>query len=159
MYIFFILVVPNNVMKKILFLFSTLFLISCSSDDDDSNQNFLEKYNGVYWASNDNDDFWLQFNLANFVQCDNDDNESCYCDLVSWGGSFENVATVSIKQNEVEKLIINFSAQIEDITLSYDLNIKAINDGNGIEVLYPAGFEDVNESTETFTRYNSQPCN
>ena len=28
-----------------------------------------------------------------------------------------------------------------------------------VEVSYPAGFEDVNESTETFTRFNSEPCN
>ena len=61
-------------MKKLLILFTTLLLISCSSEDDDSTQNFLEKYNGVYWASNENDagDFWLQFNLTNFVQCDDD---------------------------------------------------------------------------------------
>ena len=58
-------------MKKLLFLFTTLLLTSCSSEDDPP-QNFLEKYTGVYWASNDNDDgdFWLQFNLTNFVQCD-----------------------------------------------------------------------------------------
>ena len=138
-----------------------LLFISCSSDD--SPQNFLEKYTGVYWASNDNDDgdFWFQFNLTNFVQCGyaDVDDEACSCDSVTWGGTFENVATVSVKDNGPEELIINFSAQIEDIILSYDLNIKAINDGNGIEVSYPAGFEDVNESTETFTRFNSEPCN
>ena len=149
-------------MKKLLFLFTTLLLTSCSSDDD-SPQNFLEKYTGVYWASNDNDDgdFWLQFNLTTFVQCDyvDVDDEACYCDSVSWGATFDNVAIVSVKENGPEKLIINFSAQVEDITLSYDLNIKTINDGNGIEVSYPAGFEDVNESTEIFTRFNSEPCN
>ena len=149
-------------MKKLLFLFTALLLISCSSEDDDSTQNFLEKYDGVYWASNDNvEGFWLQFNLANFVQCDDDGSEGCYCDSVTWGGTIDNdaPATVSIKENGAEKLVINFSFQIEDITMSYDINIKAVNDGKGIEVLLPAGFEDENEVLETYTRFDSQPCN
>ena len=150
-------------MKKLLFLFTALLLISCSSDDDDSTQNFLEKYDGVYWASNDNEegDFWLQFNLANMVECD-DDGVECYCEeSVSWGGTINNdaPATVSIKENGTEKLVINFSAQIEDITMSFDINIKTINNGKGIEVLLPAGFEDENEVIETYTRFDSQPCN
>ena len=146
-------------MKKLLLLFTALLLTSCSSDDD-TTQNFLEKYDGIYWALNDNDEgyFWLQFNLTNFVQCDYVDVDACYCDSVSWGATFDN-GTVSVKENGPEKLIITFSAQVEDIALSYDLNIKTINDGNGIEVSYPAGFEDVNGSTETFTRFNSEPCN
>ena len=148
-------------MKKLLFLFTTLLLISCSSEDDDSTQNFLEKYNGVYWASNENDagDFWLQFNLTNFVQCDDDGVDACYCDSVTWGGMIDAITTVSVKENGIEKLVINYSAQIDGMTFSFDLNIKTINDGRGIEVLIPAGFENENETTETFTRFDSQPCN
>ena len=148
-------------MKKLLFLFTTLLLISCSSEDDDSTQNFLEKYNGVYWASNENDagDFWLQFNLTNFVQCDDDGVVPCFCDSVTWGGMIDVNTTVSVKENGVEKLVINYSAQIDGMTFSFDLNIKTINDGRGIEVLIPAGFENENETTETFTRFDSQPCN
>ena len=146
-------------MKKLLLLFTALLLTSCSSDDD-TTQNFLEKYDGIYWALNDNDEgyFWLQFNLTNFVQCDYVDVDACYCDSVSWGATFDN-GTVSVKENGVEKLVINFSAQTEDITMSYDINIKTINDGKGIEVLLPAGFEDENEILETYTRFDSQPCN
>ena len=148
-------------MKKLLFLFTTLLLISCSSEDDDSTQNFLEKFNGVYWASNENDagDFWLQFNLTNFVQCDDDGVVPCFCDSVTWGGMIDVNTTVSVKENGVEKLVINYSAQIDGMTFSFDLNIKTINDGRGIEVLIPAGFENENETTETFTRFDSQPCN
>lgn len=148
-------------MKKLLFLFTTLLLISCSSEDDDSTQNFLEKYNGIYWASNENDagDFWLQFNLTNFVQCDDDGVVPCFCDSVTWGGMIDVNTTVSVKENGVEKLVINYSAQIDGMTFSFDLNIKTINDGRGIEVLIPAGFENENETTETFTRFDSQPCN
>ena len=149
-------------MKKLYFLFTALLLISCSSDDDDSTQNFLEKYDGVYWAINDGEDLWLQFNLANFVQCEGGDGvEDCYCDSVTWGGTFDDDVpiTVSIKENGVEKLVINYSAQIEDITMSYDINIKTINNGKGIEALLPAGFEDENEVIETYTRFDSQPCN
>ena len=148
-------------MKKLLFLFTTLLLISCSSEDDHSTQNFLEKYNGVYWASNENDagDFWLQFNLTNFVQCDDDGVVPCFCDSVTWGGMIDVNTTVSVKENGVEKLVINYSAQIDGMTFGFDLNIKTINDGRGIEVLIPAGFENENETTETFTRFDSQPCN
>lgn len=148
-------------MKKLYFLFTALLLISCSSDDYDSTQNFLEKYDGVYWALNDNDeeDFWLQFNLANFVQCDDDGVDGCYCDYATWGVTNLDAATVSVKENGLEKLVINFSAQIEDITMSFDINIKTINNGKGIEVLLPAGFEEENEVIETYTRFDSQPCN
>ena len=151
-------------MKKLLFLISALLFISCSSDDDDTTQNFLEKYDGVYWAINDNDevDYWFQFNLNSFVTCEDDDYlDDCYCDSVSWGGTINNdaPATVSIKENGVEKLVINYSGQIEDITVSYDINIKTINDGKGIEVLLPAGFDDEMEILETYTRFDSQPCN
>ena len=142
-------------------LFTTLLLISCSSEDDDSTQNFLEKFNGVYWASNENDagDFWLQFNLTNFVQCDDDGVDRCFCDSVTWGGMIDVNTTVSVKENGVEKLVINYSAQIDGTTFSFDLNIETINDGRGIKVLIPAGFENENETTETFTRFDSQPCN
>ena len=142
-------------------LFTTLLLISCSSEDDDSTQNFLEKYNGGYWASNENDagDFWLQFNLTNFVQCDDDGVDPCFCDSVTWGGMIDAITTVSVKENGVEKLVINYSAQIDGTTFSFDLNIETINDGRGIKVLIPAGFENENETTETFTRFDSQPCN
>ena len=151
-------------MKKLFFLFTILLLISCSSDEnEESTQTFLEKYDGVYWAINDNDveDFWLQFNLTNMVECDGDGVEGCYCDSVTWGGTFDDdiPTTVSIKENGVEKLVINYSAQIEGTTFNFDLNIKTINDGRGIEVLMPAGFENENETTETFTRFDSQPCN
>ena len=147
-------------MKKLLFLFTALLLISCSSEDDDSTQNFLEKYDGVYWASNDNDEgFWLQFNLTDFVNCDDDGVEGCDCDSVTWGGNIDYNTTVSVKENGVEKLVINYSAQIEDITMSFDINIKTINNGKGIEVLLPAGFEEENEVIETYTRFDSQPCN
>ena len=148
-------------MKKLYFLFTALLLISCSSDDYDSTQNFLEKYDGVYWALNDNDeeDFWLQFNLANFVQCDDDGVDGSYCDYATWGVTNLDAATVSVKENGLEKLVINFSAQIEDITMSFDINIKTINNGKGIEVLLPAGFEEENEVIETYTRFDSQPCN
>ena len=148
-------------MKKLLLLFTTLLLISCSSEDDPSTLNFLEKYNGVYWASNDYEDgdFWLQFNLTSFVQCDDDGVDACFCDSVTWGDTIDGPATVSVKENGVEKLVINYSAQIEGTTFSFDLNIKTINDGRGIEVLLPAGFEDENETIETYTRSDSQPCN
>ena len=147
-------------MKKLLLFFTALLLTSCSSDDD-TTQNFLEKYDGTYWALNDNDggDFWLQFNLTNFVQCDDDGVDACYCDYSTWDVPTFGEATVSVKENGVEKLVINFSAQTEDITISYDINIKTINDGKGIEVLLPAGFEDENEILETYTRFDSQPCN
>lgn len=149
-------------MKKLLLLFTTILLTSCTSEGDDTSKNFLEKYNGVYWVSNDSSDgqSWVQFSLTNFIQCEGYDNESCICDNpVSWGGTFANGGTLTIKENGLEKLIINASFQIVDTALSFDLNIKTVNDGNGIEILYPAGFENENESTETFTRFNSQPCN
>ena len=58
-------------MKKLLLL-SALLIFACSSDDssnndDNSNQTFLERYDGVAWKSidqsdSDVDDFWIIFN-------------------------------------------------------------------------------------------------
>ena len=38
-------------MKKLLYLFLVLGLFACSDDEDNSNQTFLEKYDGVVWES------------------------------------------------------------------------------------------------------------
>ena len=47
-------------MKKLIYLFLTLLIVSCSSDDSsDGNQLFLEKYDGVVWESDDG-----YFNIA-----------------------------------------------------------------------------------------------
>ena len=48
-------------MKKLIYLFLTLLIVSCSSDDSsedssDDNQLFLEKYDSVVWESIDIDD-------------------------------------------------------------------------------------------------------
>jgi hypothetical protein len=38
-------------MKKLLYLLFAICLIGCDSDDNISTQTFLEKYDGVFWAS------------------------------------------------------------------------------------------------------------
>ena len=43
-------------MKKLLFLFTALLFISCSSDEnEESTQTFLEKYDGVGFINNDDE--------------------------------------------------------------------------------------------------------
>ena len=65
-------------MKKLLLL-SALLIFACSSDDssnndDNSNQTFLERYDGVAWKSidqsdSDVDDFWIIFNQNSWYSC------------------------------------------------------------------------------------------
>jgi len=56
-------------MKKLLFLFTTLLLISCSSDEnEESTQTFLEKYDGYIFESTLDDNGYIQVSRVEFIE-------------------------------------------------------------------------------------------
>ena len=150
-------------MKKLLLLFTTLLFISCSSEDSDENekstQTFLEKYDGVYWKRDysDGGDDWIQFNINDWVECEDYGSEPCNCENpITWGKVYEDFYAWNIKENGVEKLVISVSSDYDGTILSYDVTVTIINYGNGIEIKIP---EADDFDLETYTRFNSQPCN
>ena len=54
-------------MKKLLFLFTTLLLISCSSEDEESVTTFLEKYDGYIFESIDEEGDEIDISRIQFI--------------------------------------------------------------------------------------------
>ena len=54
-------------MKKLLFLFTTLLLISCSSEDEESVTTFLEKYDGYIFESIDEEGDEIDITRIQFI--------------------------------------------------------------------------------------------
>ena len=149
-------------MKKLLLL-SALLIFACSSDDsnnnedDNSNQNFLEKYDGVAWKEiNTSDvDWWLIFTQSSVTFCEQF-SMNCDCSSEEWGVVDEDGFYSEVIENSSERLVVGQSDWNDDETglETYTITIETINNGNGIEVHY----SDDN-STETYSRETEQPCN
>ena len=54
-------------MKKLLFLFTTLLLISCSSEDEESVTTFLEKYDGYIFEGIDEEGDEIDISRIQFI--------------------------------------------------------------------------------------------
>ena len=106
-------------MKKLTYLFLALLIVACSSDDsNDSNQLFMEKYDGVVWSSDSpNEDGKITFSndisgIIIFDEGENDDDEGD-CRNIIFGEPFPayqddeiiKYATYTI-QSEVEDSIV-----------------------------------------------------
>lgn len=154
-------------MKKLLLL-SVLLIVACSSDDSndnngDSNQTFLERYDGVIWKEilpSDSDiEWWYIFTQSSFTSCEAytyGNSYDCDCYSENWGVVDEDGFYSEVIENSPERLVVGQSDWNDDETglETYTITIETINNGNGIEVHY----SDDN-STETYSRETEQPCN
>ena len=149
-------------MKKLLLL-SALLIFSCSSDEgyndynDNSNQPFLEKYDGVAWKETTitDTDWWYIFTQSSITWCEQFAGD-CDCSSAIWGVVDEDGFYAEVVENSPERLVVNLTDWNDDETdlELYTMTIETINNGNGIEVHY----SDDN-STETYSRETEQPCN
>ena len=130
-------------MKKLLFLFTTLLLISCSSEDDNETsetKTFLEKNDGLGFYDGDefytffyNDDVFLK-------EVDSEDVGESFCVEYREGTNNVNGLTfnVEILTNDSERLIVKFiNNSGEKSTTEYivdstqnELTIEYDNDGD-----------------------------
>jgi hypothetical protein len=146
-------------MKKLLLLLA-LLIFACSSDDDNdnSNQTFLERYDGVIWKdAQDNEGYYIDFNPIGFNECDFE-GDIYYGGSTNWGeinGVDGDEWVFSVVENSTERLVIEYT-ETNDFgqTYSYLAEIDAINNGDRIEV----------ERSDTaviqyFDRVSSSPCN
>ena len=134
-------------MKKLLFLFTTLLLISCSSEDDNETsetKTFLEKNDGLGFGFYDGDEFYKFFyNDDVFLkEVDSEDVGESFCVEYREGTNNVNGLTfnVEILTNDSERLIVKFfNNSGEESTTEYivdstqnELTIEYDNDGDPI---------------------------
>ena len=165
------LALMNNKMKKLLLL-SALLIFACSSDDsdnnedDNSNQTFLERYDGVVWERAIYDD---GVEYISYVRFNNDD--------INWWTSTQHQGGVefdcwNLEQtiDEISWTLISNSGNFFSCSVVYPegdggiSNITVTNGGNTIEIesLSYSNFaqlEGLQISTSTGTRSQDEhPC-
>ena len=150
-------------MKKLLLL-SVLLILACSGgddssdNDDNSNQTFLERYDGVVWES----DEWASINdtgvwryiifndASDFLTIVTDDNIIECVNIYEFSNE---EGYISISANSENNFVFNWAeidSEIEDVDT---ITITAINNGNNIEWLSTI------YGLTSFTRTNiSIPC-
>ena len=149
-------------MKKLLLL-SALLIFACSgggdANDNDSNQNFLEKYDGIIWKgtnnnqgdTNDNNGFeyWIVFSPNGHYICDNylGGYES---NSYNWGQVY------TVIENSLERLILEADSVGG---VPYLTTIEATNNGNNIMISTPGLEDDDPDYIEYYERVSSNPCN
>tara|TARA_B100001564_G_scaffold349142_1_gene351894 strand:- start:19 stop:483 length:465 start_codon:yes stop_codon:yes gene_type:complete len=154
-------------MKKLLLL-SALLIFACSSDEgnndnNNSNQNFLQKYDGVIWkwtndnqgdSSGDDDstEFWIVFNPNGWNACE--EYEGGYEEE---SGNFgqENI----IIENSSERLVTERTQMSNGETYTYIITWEATNNGNNLEQLVPEEGADESDYIAYYERVSSNPCN
>ena len=151
-------------MKKLL-LFSALLIFACSSDEgnndnNNSNQNFLQKYDGVTWYSiGDNPsgaaDYWITFSPNGFNDCE------FYGGVYSggsviWGEIIDGEYSQTVIENSSERLVVE-TIEVDDDgePVTYTTTAEATNNGNSLEATYS---DDVGY-IEYYDRVSSNPCN
>ena len=146
-------------MKRILIL-TAILIFACSSDDssDNSNQTFLERYDGVVWEETGNTseyDFWHIFTNETFGSCERFQSD-CDCDTLNWGETLEGGRSYVISENTSDRLVI-ISTEFDEQETGLEqvvITINATNDGNNLELVY----SDDPNFIEYYERVNEQPC-
>ena len=141
-------------MKKLL-LISALLIFACSSDDsnDNSNQTFLEKYNGVVWKEVGDEDF-ISFSTNGLNECIFDGG-IYYSDSTNWGENYEGYSLI-VLENSPEKLVlesVDVGGIVNMLPFNYITTIEVTNSGNSLVVTssdYP--------NIENYDRVSSNPC-
>ena len=154
-------------MKKLLLL-SAILIFACSSDEgnndnNNSNQNFLQKYDGVIWKEilpSDSDiEWWYIFTQSSFTSCEAytyDTIYDCDCSSENWGFVDEDGFYSEVIENSPERLVIEtFEVDDDGETYNYITTAEATNNGNSLEVTYS---DDVGY-IEYYDRVSSNPCN
>ena len=151
-------------MKKVLLL-SALLIFACSSDEgnndnNNSNQNFLQKYDGVTWYSIGDDpggaaDYWITFSPNGFNDCEYYGGDYSGSTVI-WGEIIDGEYSNAVIENSPERLVTE-TIEVDDDggSFTYTTTAEATNNGNSLEVTYS---DDVGY-IEYYDRVSSNPCN
>ena len=155
-------------MKKAIYLFLTLFLISCSKDDKSSeNQTFLQKYDGygfVYEDDTDSEYFFFS-DSEYFLKYAGLFDGYSECTLIREESIFDSEEgegyNLSILTNEGDTLLIEIEYTDEDGTVEIDQFEYSIN-SQGDVMTFTITYYDSDTDTDTFYRTSetySDLCN
>lgn len=148
-------------MKKLLYLFLAITLISCGGDDDENNStNFLSIYDGITWVepgSIDGYRLWVKFSPNGFYDSEAySDGESFDCgeDFYAWesnnlGYSYE------VIENSSEILRLFFTETDGQYNYEATITYTVSSDGNSLTEEYS---DDIGTSYSTYVRDSSFPC-
>ena len=124
-------------MKKLILLLFIPLVFACSSDDEDNNSNetFLEKYDGVVWEINEDTTVYLRFNndTLNWLTSYefNEVNEYECFNLISDNPSVNFLILINSGDN------FSYSAQYPDEDAG-DVYITVSDNGNILEIVNPS---------------------
>ena len=151
-------------MKKFSLLILSILLLSCSSDNNDEIVdpvgNFLDVYNGVIWADNNNDgsvvgaDDWYIFKSESLEWIEYVSNVfGCESEVYKWGVECqcESGGKFNIKENSKNLLKIEYIDS--DPNDNYLMTITASENGNTINII----FSDDSNNSYTYNKV-SEGC-
>ena len=151
-------------MKKLILL-SALLIFACSSDEgsnhnNNSNQTFLEIYDGVTWKyldPNPGEDTWYDFvtySPTGFNECEGYDGEY-YEYSYNWGDDIDGIYNTVI-ENSPDRLVVETIETYDDgSTYTYIFTTEATNNGNSLVQTS----SDFPEYIDYYDRVSSNPCN
>ncbi len=149
-------------MKKLLYLFLAITIVSCSKDDSDEDTNqpqtFLEKYDEIVWIGDDSvpDDsyFVAVYNQPEKLYYWETDLDGEYCFPVTFGQANEFGDIYTITEDTLNNLIItNTSSEGEE----YNINLTVSNNDSNLTIVWNYGSGET--YTETYSRSSSaNPC-
>lgn len=141
-------------MKKLLYLFLALTVISCSKDDDNDPQTFFEKYDSVVWEEEEDYEDYInriQFNNGTSVSVNyysvEEDYIDCGVDLLDSAGEL-----IEVNENSFVLFIEYFEG---DTDYSYTITVSAIDGGSKLTIV---GSDFPNEPDVYNRTTLSQPC-
>ena len=128
-------------MKKLLLL-SALFIFACSSDDssDNSNQTFLERYDGVVWESQENGTRRVFYNSPPSTAFDVlSGGEYLGCELSIFGIANESDYLYELLENSFDILRVKVTDLILNEYVIWNVSVSSndiilIVDGNNVAI-------------------------
>ena len=139
-------------MKKLFYLFLALLIVACSDDSsDDSNQLFLEKYDGVVWES---DDGYFKIAFDNSTQSYiQEDGEFCIVQPLQGSYAVGSQGYVFLIEEETENsLTRKTTALATDTGGEYIYTTEYTVDGNTLTEVFSYG------DIFVLTRTDDVPC-
>ena len=135
-------------MKKLLFLLSITFLLSCSSDDEpaqDSSQTFLEKLDGSGFVDSSGEEYNYFYNSTGiFMKVAETDEDPNFCISLKVGSQTLQGDSISVEilQNNSTTLMVEIDYDGDDIevvtyTALANGKISANYDGDSTEIFSP----------------------
>ena len=160
-------------MKKLTYLFLALIIVACSSDDsNDSNQLFMEKYDGVVWRSDPpNDDGKITFSndisgIIIFDEGEYEDDEGDCRNLIfgeQWpisdGDEIIIYATYTIQSELEDSMVLSVEAVYNNgnPTTTRPLTFTVSSGGNALQSVFDG--DDGETSYDNYTiAPNEFPC-